>query len=109
LFPNERIKNNFFSKSDDNNQFMKMFKEAGLGFGFELPEGKESTTESLYLIATKEQVEFTSDSISLYEGTFNRLPNYKTAILDIMNWLVQIPLDERTSAMISYEIRRAKK
>jgi hypothetical protein len=109
LFPNERITDNYFKKSDEKSQFMDIFKGAGLGFGYELPEGVTSTTESLYLIACKEQVEFTSENMTLYAGTFNRLPNYKAAMLDIMNWLVQIPLDERTAAMVSYEIRKAKK
>ncbi len=105
LFPNERIKSNLILETGDKEQFMRVMKNAGLNLALGLPPGKEVTSESLYLIATKDRIDFKSLNLTSY-GEFQGIRNYKTAMLDIMNWLVQIPLNRRTSALVSYEIRK---
>ena len=105
LFPNERINSNLLLEIGDKEQFMRVMKNAGLNLALGLPPGKDVTSESLYLIATKDRVDFKSLNFTNY-GEFKGIRNYKTAMIDIMNWLVQIPLNRRTSSMISYEIRK---
>lgn len=106
IFPNELKKNNQFFGNRDNDQFMDLMK--GAKINLDLPESKNTTVESLYLVATKEKVDFQSSNTSLF-GIYNGIKNYKTAMIDIMNWIVQIPLEKRTSAVVSYEIRKENK
>lgn len=108
LFPNDDNKDNRFKGNGNKNQFMDIINSTVNIFGYALPEGKTKTTESLYLIATKDKIPFTSENLSLY-GTFNAIDNYKTALMDILSWVVQIPADRRTSATVSYEIKKSNK
>lgn len=105
LFPNERVNSNLLLEMGDKEQLMRVMKNAGLNLALGLPTGKESTSESLYLIATKDKVDFRSLNFTDY-GEFQGIRNYKAAMIDIMNWLVQIPLNRRTSSLVSYEIRK---
>lgn len=102
ILPNEFIPDNSFITSKSEQIFEKKIKNTGMTFPVMLPEGKESVTEGLMLIALKEKVDFVSPNLS--PGGI--ISTYKAAITDIMNWLVGIPLEKRTESFQSFEIRK---
>jgi len=76
----------------------------GLHFTGSLPQGLPRATEALYVIALKDSMEFYSEHLTRRGG--NIIPTYKSAMVDIMIWLIQISADRRTESFHSYEIQR---
>jgi hypothetical protein len=105
ILPNNYIRNNLFDNEKKEQDYERDIRQLGMRFTAELPKGFVRVKEALYVIALKDNVEFKSEHFT-QEGS-NTIPTYKSAMTDIMNWLVQIPVDRRTETFQSYEIRRS--
>jgi hypothetical protein len=106
ILPNKYLRDNIFNVENKEQVFEQDIRAVGMHFIIELPKGFSRTKEALYVVALKDNIEFKSEHFNL-DGN-NTIPTYKTAMIDIMNWLVQIPADRRTEAFQSYEIRRSR-
>lgn len=104
ILPNKYLRNNLFDHEKKEQDYERDIRQMGMHFTVELPKGVERAKEALYVIALKDRIEFKSDHFS--QNGNNTIPTYKSAMTDIMNWLIQIPADHRTEAFQSYEIRR---
>jgi hypothetical protein len=90
IFPNDFDSNNKLTA----NQARKIpLESSGIVFKAILPSGKEITHELVWVLATKEYVDF---SAGLEKATpFAYLATPQSAVIDIMKKLVCIPLDKR--------------
>jgi len=104
LIPSELIPNNFYSTSNEIQEFEKTLDKIQFRVG--LPSNKNINKEALFLVALKDKVDFISENYGI--DKFDVIPTYKTAVTDIMNWLIKIPRDRRTEVFSSYEIRKFK-
>ena len=104
LIPNEYFKDNFYSIADNGENVNKQLDR--LEFSVELPLEKNSTLEALCLIAMKEKHDFNEGSYAQTSKKFIKTCN--AAYIDIQNWLIGIPLNQRAEAFQSFEIRRRK-
>ena len=74
--------------------------------------GKMEDTEAVLIIATRTDIPFLpvhAEELPRNMGVFagkTLLPTYRTAIEELAKWLVSIPLDQRTSNLQPYEIRK---
>ncbi len=102
ILPNELIKDNSY-KIDRNIQGYQKLLNA-MRFSVGLPEGKDYALEGLLLIALKDKIDFKTE---LLEQTGSgMIATYKSALTEIMKWLVTIPQNRRTEAFTSFEIIR---
>jgi len=104
ILPNQYVKNNFYDTNKDEQGFEKMMENLGMKFNVYLPKNKNFGKEAFLVIALKEKIDFISDNLS--KDGLSIIPTYKAAMTDIMSWLIQIPVDMRTEAFASFEIRR---
>jgi hypothetical protein len=103
LIPNRYVGNNFYSVEKEVQEFEKEL--SNLSFEVGLPEGKDNVLEALYVVASKNKIDFVSNDIS--ESSGGVIPTYQAAITDIQNWMIQIPRDQRTEFLKSFEIRKS--
>ena len=76
----------------------------GIRYRVFLPPGQDSATESIWVVATREDREFGQGLPR--QGLYNRVPTRQAALTQLMRWLVQIRRDERAEAQLVYRIRR---
>ncbi|MGD0037105.1 MAG: DUF4384 domain-containing protein [Bacteroidota bacterium] len=105
ILPNKLVRNNLFDIEKKVQDYERDIRQMEMRFTVGLPKGSGRAKEALYVIALKDNIKFNSEHFS-QEGN-NTIPTYKSAIIDIMNWLVQIPAERRTETFQSYEIRRS--
>lgn len=80
------------------------WRARGLRFRAALPEGVHHRTERLMLVATKERVPFDAiPNLAVQDGT---LATHEATLHALNRWLVQIPLDQRTTATATYYVKR---
>ena len=99
LIPNIYVPVARYDPKSKEQEFEAQLRAIGAKFVVQLPEGKTRTKEALYVIALKDNVQFSNNN---KEGFSEGI---STAMQDIMQWLVRIPSDRRTEAFQSYEIR----
>ncbi len=104
LLPNQYIKNNFYDTKKTEQEFENTMKNWEMKFNVGLPQDKNFGKEAFLVIALKEKIDFISDNLS--KDGLSIIPTYRAAMTDIMTWLIQIPVDMRTEAFSSFEIRR---
>jgi len=104
LMPTEFLPMNEFKVDAKMQSFEDAIRAKTIHFHVAVPEGKLRTKEALYLIGTKEKIDFHPGHFA--EGGKNLLLARVAAVVDIMNWLVRIPPDMRTETFRSYEIRK---
>ncbi len=105
ILPNEIIKDNSYKTEKNIQGYQKLL--SAMRFSVGLPEGKDYALEGLLLIALKDKIDFKSQ---LIEQTGNgMIATYKSALTEIMKWLVTIPQNRRTEAFTSFEIVRDEK
>jgi hypothetical protein len=104
LIPNEFITNNYYSVDKDIQEFEKGL--SNLSFTVGLPPGKDYVIEALYVVALKNKLDFISDNLT--GGASGIIPTYQAAIADIQSWMIQVPRDQRTEAIKSFEIRKSE-
>jgi len=102
--PNAYLKDNEYRVNNTEQEFEKKIKSMGMNFTVGLSPNKPSQTEALYVIALKDKLDFVSGNFS--RDGLSVIPTYRAAITDIMNWLIQIPIDERAEAFKQFEIRK---
>lgn len=104
LLPNAYLKDNSYVVAQSEQVFEKDIRALGMRFTLSVPSGMQSAKEGLHLIALKQKIDFRGSHLSA--DALGTIPTYKSAITDILNWLIQIPVEMRTEAFQSYEIRR---
>ncbi|MFC2094551.1 DUF4384 domain-containing protein [Bacteroidota bacterium] len=104
ILPNQYVENNFFDITKTEQEFEKLMNNLGMKFNVYLPQNKNFGREAFLVIALKEKIDFISDNLS--KDGLSIIPTYKAAMTDIMSWLIQIPVNMRTEAFASFEIRR---
>lgn len=103
LLPNELISDNKLVAGKEIEFPSATHREGGLRLRVELPKGRRRTSEMIVALATKDPMKFTGGKLV---GGFGIVPTYQAAIDELMRWLSQIPVDRRTEAHATYEIRR---
>ena len=104
IMPNAYLKDNQYIVHNEEQEFEKKIKSMGMNFTVGLSPNRISQTEALYVIALKEKVDFISGNLS--KDGLSIIPTYKAAITDIMNWIIQIPVNQRAEVLTQYEIRK---
>ena len=105
VLPNPIIKNTEYLVNEDTQDYENMLKR--ISFQVQLPEGKESSMESLFVIALKEYYDILNDPdwSKVVEGNISTLG----AMVEINNWLSGIPASERAETFASYQILKSNK
>ena len=103
LIPNSYIRDNYYSVDKEVQEFEKGL--SNLSFEVALPPGKDYVIEALYIVAMKNKLDFVSNSLNGSEAGI--IPGYQAAIADIQAWMIQVPRDQRTEALKSFEIRKS--
>ncbi|MFH0734578.1 MAG: DUF4384 domain-containing protein [bacterium] len=106
VLPNQAIENTYYSTELKQQKFESKILSLGMSFTVGLPANRNSAIEGLMIIALKDKHDFKSSVFST-DGN-NVIPTYKSALSEIMEWLVAIPLDRRTEAFASYEIVKGR-
>jgi hypothetical protein len=104
ILPNEIIKDNTYKIDKNIQSYQKLLNSMRFSVG--LPEGKDYALEGLLLIAVKDKIDFKSDLIE--QSGKGMIATYKSALTEIMKWLVTIPQNRRTEAFTSFEIIRGE-
>jgi hypothetical protein len=107
ILPNKYLRNNLFNTEKKEQDYRRDIRQIEMHFTVGLPKELARAKEAIYVIALKDYMEFKSEHFTQVGNNTN--PTYKSAMTDIMNWLVQIPAEQRTEAFQSYEIRRSVK
>lgn len=103
LIPNRYKEDNFvkahktlsFPAEDD--------KRRGIKLKVHVPEERKTTTETIYILALKQPLKFTS---KFQEGIFE-IYNGKTAFInDLIREIIEIPLCDRTERFLQYEVKK---
>lgn len=105
IFPNTYIQDNSYLTGRAEQKFEKEIRALGMSFPVALPEGKDKAVEGLFLVALKDRIDFTSPNIDNRSG-LGVIPTYRSALTDIMKWLIRIPSDRRTQTFTGFEIRK---
>lgn len=79
-------------------------REMGIRYRVFLPPGRDSATETIWVVATRTDREFGLELPR--HGDYNHLPTRQAAVTQLARWLVQIPRDERAQAQMAYRVRR---
>ena len=81
------------------------WRSRGLHFRTEVPDDRDRITERMFLVATKSPILFESTpDMDVQAGV---LSTVESDLLALNRWLVSIPLDQRTTATVTYDVRRA--
>ncbi len=78
---------------------------AGYSFSVSLLPGFQEAQELIYVVATKERYDFAPTWWNKNEG-FQSTATEAFAFVELPRWLVRIPPDQRTNAVVQYEIYR---
>lgn len=80
-------------------------RETGaLRFRVDVPEGRETVTNRLVVVATKDETTF--QPVPEYELQGNEVTTTQASVEAMNRWLVSIPLDERALASATYDVTR---
>lgn len=104
LIPNQYLKDNSYNVNKYEQEYEKKINSLGINFTVGLSPNRVSQKEALLVIALKDKIDFMSGNFSKEDQSI--IPTYRAAMTDIMNWLIQIPVDRRTEAFRSFEIRK---
>lgn len=105
ILPNPYIRDNEYKLSREVQFFEELFERIALKV--KVPENRASSIEALYVVALKNKSDILNnpewkDKIATGNSTVG-------ALYDIQDWLIKIPVDERTENIVSYEIRKKQK
>lgn len=104
LWPNSRLPETFVP-ADSTVEFPPQnLRNLGLRWRVQVPEGQQSVTERIVVVATKKKIPF--EPIPDYEVTSGRLKTTGATVEALNRWLVEIPLDQRSLATATYTVRR---
>ncbi len=98
LYPNLYFQNNFLP-ANTNLHLMP----PGYSFQVSLLPGYTRAHEFIYIVATKKQYPF-APSWRTSSGIFRTSSTKRFASLELPRWLANIPLDQRTDKVLSYEV-----
>lgn len=98
LIPNAMVKDNHLMPG-----VIYTFPPEYYDFEATIPSGRKRSLETLLAIATRDAIAFGRIDSNL--ETYPMIPTYKTAVIELMKWLCQIPPDKRTQAHEVIEIR----
>lgn len=104
LIPNRFITNNSYYVDRSIQAYEEMLNN--FSFNVILPNYLNYTIEALYVVATKDEINFLNGDFD--HNSDGKINTYQTALLNIQKWLIKIPRDRRTEAIKQYEIRRGK-
>ena len=107
ILPNNYIKDNFYSVQSETQVFMDDIRSYGMTFPVKLSPGRKQVLEAFYIVALKDKIPFETDRYAT-EGD-GVIPTYRAAFTEMQNWLVNIPIDRRTEAIKTFEIRKQKR
>lgn len=99
LYPNSRMKDNFLAVGTE-----LTLPSPGTKLRVGLLPGMERTTEIIFVIATKEKVDFAGGE--LVKQPCKIISSYHAGIHELSRWLANIPLDQRTEASVQYVIKK---
>ena len=99
LYPNSRMKDNFLPAATE-----IRLPSPGTKLRVGLLPGMERTTEMIFVIATKEKIDFAEGE--LVKQPCKIISSYHAGILELSRWLANIPLDQRTEASVQYVIKK---
>lgn len=102
LFPTQLSSNN---KINAGSKLVFPAEETSLGqvsLKVEVPPGKKSSSEAIYILATKQPVHF--DQEKFKEGICVLYDGNTGFISDLMREIVELPLTERTEKFLPYEV-----
>lgn len=77
----------------------------GIRYRVSLPAGQQAATEVIKVVATREEYNFGQRMLRQATAA-NQVPTKRTALVELMRWLIQVPKDQRAEADVVYEIRR---
>lgn len=100
IFPNQYRKDNFLESGEVFNLPDKSDRNLGVSFPVSLLPDKEEDSEMIKILATKKKVNFSS----LY--SFSSYGTYKSALEDLLQWLIKIPRSEMEEVDLIYYITR---
>lgn len=100
IFPNQYRKDNFLESGEVFNLPNDRDRNLGVSFPVSLLSGKEEDSEMIKILATKKKVTFSS----LY--SFSSYGTYKSALEDLLQWLIKIPRSEMEEFDLIYYITR---
>ncbi len=106
LMPNVYFSDNFYSAVEGTEGFQKKLARLPYDLKVGLPPKKDLTTEMIYVVALKKNIDFHSSNMTAESSGI--LQTYQSAVLDLQKWLVRIPQDLRTTASAPFTIRRWK-
>jgi len=104
LWPNSRLPETFVP-ADSTVEFPPPnLRNLGLRWRVQVPEGQQSVTERIVVVATKKKIPF--QPIPDYEVTSGRLKTTGATVEALNRWLVEIPLDQRSLGTATYTVKR---
>lgn len=106
LWPNAQMKETFVSANSTVTFPSQDWRNRGLRLRASLPEDVQRSTERLFLVATKKDIPFYTESGFREESSDS--VTRKTDLYDLNRWLSNIPLSERTTATVTYDVRRTE-
>lgn len=80
-------------------------REAGVHLRLQVPEGESQVTERLVAVATKNPITF--QTVPAYQVQEGALSTAQASVQALNRWLVEIPLDQRALATVTYDVTRA--
>lgn len=102
LLPNNYIQDNSYIVDSAEQVYEKALRNLIISVG--VKQDRDISLEALYVVATKKDIPFLPTES--YEKIENTILPYETALVDIQKWIIGIPPNMRTEAIVTYEIRR---
>ena len=106
LWPNAFMKDTFVPAQTKVEFPSATWRERGVHLRADVPSGRERITERLLLVATKSRVPF--EPVPAAEVQDGTLTTVDASLLALNRWLVNIPLDQRATATVTYDVRRER-
>ena len=105
IWPNALIRDTFVPAEASVEFPSADWRDRGLHFRVEVPADQDRITERLFLVATKSRIPFEpTPDVEVQDG---ELSTVEADLLALNQWLVGIPLDQRATATVTYDVRRA--
>ena len=104
LFPNQFLKNSFIPANTSVSIFPDSLQKKGISLKVGLLPGKDTDAEVLLAVATLNKRPF--PVFFTKENPYGDFRHFSDALISINKWLLDIPADERTEAMLVYNIYR---
>lgn len=105
IWPNSITSNTFVSANTTVQFPPKELRDAGIRLRVQVPDGKSQITERLVAVATKEKVPFRP--VPEYQVKEGQLTTAQASVQALNRWLVEIPLDQRALATVTYDVTRS--